>query len=148
MKAQYILAFFLGMAIMMLLSTKSPARDSGQWENNDAATREWFRSLKMPDIPTASCCGEADGYYCDNVHIRDNKTYCTITDERPDEPLRRAHVPLGTEVFIPNNKLGNYPGNPTGHNIVFMGISRGINPGEIDTHSGGLVYCYVQGGGI
>ena len=46
-------------------------RDLGQWENDDPAVREWYRTLMQPDLPKASCCGEADAYWCDDVHVRD-----------------------------------------------------------------------------
>jgi hypothetical protein len=42
------------------------ARDLGQWESADPAIREWYQALMQPDIPTASCCGEADAYWADS----------------------------------------------------------------------------------
>lgn len=54
----------------------------------------------QPDNPSASCCGEADAYWCDTINVRDGKTFGTITDARPDAPLGRPHVPVGTEVEI------------------------------------------------
>ena len=59
----------------------------------------------QPDVPNASCCGEADAYWADEVHVKDGKTYAVITDDRPDEPRGRPHVDIGTEIEIPNNKL-------------------------------------------
>src|SRR5882672_3953681 len=56
--------------------TTSYGRDLGQWENGDPAVREWYQSLMQPDNPTASCCGEADSYWCDDIHVRDGKTFC------------------------------------------------------------------------
>jgi hypothetical protein len=47
---------------------------------------EWYQSLMQPDAPTSSCCGEADAYWADEIHVRNGKTYATITDDRPDEP--------------------------------------------------------------
>jgi hypothetical protein len=110
------------------------ARDLGQWETGDPGIRQWYQALMQPDVPNASCCGEADAYWTDEVHVRDGKTYATITDDRPDEPLRRPHVDIGTEIEIPNNKLKWDNGNPTGHGIVFLGRA-------------GSVFCYVQPGG-
>jgi hypothetical protein len=110
------------------------ARDLGQWEAVDPAIRQWYQALMQPDVPNASCCGEADAYWADGVHVRDGKTYVTITDDRPDEPLGRPHLDVGTEIEIPNNKLKWDKGNPTGHGIVFL--SRA-----------GYVFCYVQPGG-
>jgi hypothetical protein len=90
-------------------------------------------ALMQPDVPNASCCGEAGAYWADGVHVRDGKTYVTITDDRPDEPLGRPHLDVGTEIEIPNNKLKWDKGNPTGHGIVFLGRA-------------GYVFCYVQPG--
>ena len=40
---------------------------------------------EQPDVPNASCC-------VDEIHVRDGKTYTTITDDRADEPRGRPHV--------------------------------------------------------
>ena len=106
------------------------ARDLGQWEAVDPAIREWYQALMQPDVPNASCCGEADAYWADEVHVRDGKTYVIVTDE----PRGRPHVDIGTEIEIPNNKLKWDRANPTGHGIVFLSRS-------------GYVFCYVQPGG-
>jgi hypothetical protein len=66
---------------------------------------------------------------------RDGKTYAVTTDDRPDGPLLRPHVDVGTEIEIPNDKLKWDKSNPTGHGIVFL--SRN-----------GYVFCYVQPGGV
>lgn len=110
------------------------ARDLGQWKNADPEISHWYKSLMMPDAPTTPCCGEADAYWADEIHVRNGKTYATITDDRDDGPLMRPHIPTGTEVEIPDHKLKWDRGNPTGHNIVFM--SKFL-----------FVYCFVQGGG-
>ena len=89
----------------------------------------------QPDVPTASCCGEADAYWCDEVHVQDGNTFCKITDDRPDEPRKRPHIPLGTEFQIPPNKLKYDAGNPTGHFILFV-------------NTAGYVFCFVQGAGL
>ncbi len=96
------------------------ARDLGQWDAVDPAVREWYQALMQPDVPTASCCGEADAYWADEVHVRGGKTYAIITDDRPDEPRQRPHIDIGTEVEIPDNKLKWDRSNPTGHGIVFL----------------------------
>jgi hypothetical protein len=113
------------------------ARDLGQWGaiNNDPAVREWYQALMQPDMPNASCCGEADAYWADEIHVKNGKTYATITDDRPDEPRMRPHIDIGTEIEIPNNKLKWDKSNPTGHGIVFLSRS-------------GFVYCFVQPGGV
>jgi hypothetical protein len=119
----------------LLFTAGAPARDLGQWENSDPSIRAWYQSLMMPDVPTASCCGEADAYWCDDIHVKDGKTFCTITDDRDNIKLRRTPVPIGTEIEIPNNKLTWKDGNPTGHSIVFLSTA-------------GYVYCFVQNGGV
>src|ERR1700689_2873638 len=111
------------------------ARDLGQWSGGDPAIREWNQALIQPDEPRLSCCGEADAYFADEVHVRNGKTYAIITDDRPDIPRRRPHVEIGTEVEIPDHKLKWDRSNPTGHGVVFLGRA-------------GWVYCYVQPGGV
>lgn len=123
-------------ALWLLLASVIPskARDLGQWENTDPEVREWYRGLMQPDNPAVSCCGEADAYWADEVHVKDGKTFATITDDRDDAPLMRPHVDIGTQIEIPDYKLKWDRGNPSGHSIVFM--SRGGN-----------VYCFVQNSG-
>ena len=124
----------LFLSIFGYLATGADARDLGQWEAVDPEIRQWYQALMQPDVPNASCCGEADAYWADEIHVRDGKTYATITDDRPDEPRGRPHIDIGTEIEIPNNKLKWDRSNPTGHGIVFL--SRN-----------GYVFCYVQPGG-
>lgn len=128
----------MGICIYLLFTlTIGPAHghDNGQWGASDPTIREWYRGLMRPDAPGASCCGVADAYWADEVHVRDGKTYATITDDRPDEPLGRPHLPSGTEIEIPNDKLKWDRGNPTGHSVLF--VSKGL-----------FVWCFVQGSGI
>jgi hypothetical protein len=66
---------------------------------------EWYQSLMQPDAPTSSCCGEADAYWADEIHVRNGKTYAKITGDRSDEPRHPPHIDVGTEIEIPNNKL-------------------------------------------
>jgi len=97
---------------------------------------QWYQTLTQPDVPTSLCCGEADAYWADEIHVRDGKTYVTITDDRPDAPLHgRPHIDPGTEIEIPDNKLKWDRGNPTGHSVVFLSRQH-------------YVYCFVQGSGI
>src|SRR5258707_11337536 len=124
---------FLGIFSCLIAGVN--ARDLGQWEAVDPAIREWYQSLMQPDVPTASCCGEADAYWADEIHVRDGKTYATITDDREDAPRGRPHVPMGTEIEIPNNKLKWDKSNPTGHGILFL--SRG-----------GYLFFYLQPRGV
>lgn len=46
------------------------ARDVGQWETTDPTVREWYQALMQPDNPNASCCGEADAYWADEIHVK------------------------------------------------------------------------------
>lgn len=123
---------------LLLCSTSVFARDWGQWEGTDPAIRDWYQALRMPDSPTVSCCGEADAYWADSYEVDPDGSYIAIiTDERPDEPLRRKHVDVGTRIKIPKFKLKYDQSNPTGHGIVFLG---GGSPDS--------VYCYVAPGGV
>lgn len=121
------------LAGLMLGNVK--ARDLGQWENSSPEIRKWYKSLMQPDVPQASCCGEADAYWCDDIHTKDDKAYCRITDDRPDGPLGRPHREIGEEFEIPPNKLKYDAGNPAGHSIIFLSVT-------------GYVYCFVQDGGV
>jgi len=122
--------------LFLALLPSTYARDLGQWENIDPAVREWYRNLKRPDFPQYSCCGAADAYWCDEIHVKHGNTYCTITDDRDDEPLERRHIPVGTEIYIPPNKLKWDAGNPTGHSIIFLAATFSV------------VVCFVQNSGI
>lgn len=128
-----LLTAFVVLLLLVVGIRLATARDFGQWDRSDPVVA-WYQGLMQPDVPSASCCGEADAYWCDDVHVREQKTFCKITDDRSDEPRHRPHLDLGMEFEIPNEKLKWDAGNPTGHAIVFL--SRG-----------GYVYCFVQGGG-
>lgn len=127
--------YFIAALICALSSTPIIARDLGQWENADPAIAAWYSSLRQPDNPTISCCGQADAYWADKVEIDGDKVFAIITDDRPDEPLGRPHVPIGTRIEVPRHKLKFDAGNPTGHVVIFL--SRNLD-----------VYCYVQNGGV
>jgi hypothetical protein len=120
-------------AFLAILSA-APARDVGQWEASDPAIRKWFQGLMQPDNPGVSCCGESDAYWADRVEVVGDKVFAIITDTRPDEPLKRPHVPPGTRIEIPPHKLKWDRGNPTGHTVIFLSPS-------------GEVYCFVQSSG-
>jgi len=121
------------------------SRDLGQWGaiNNDPAIREWYQNLRQPDQPAASCCGEADAYWADEIHVRNGKVYAVITDDRPDAPRMRPHVPIGTEIEVPAQKFKWGAGdtdptpqrNPSGHGVIFLSRTW-------------FVYCYVAPGGV
>lgn len=122
-----VLCFF---AVFILFLLTYPARAQ------DVDLSAWYQSLKQPDNPKASCCGEADGYYADLISTGPNgEMIATITDTRSDAPRKRMHVPVGTKIIIPNHKITWRHGNPTQHNIVFLSTTR-------------YVYCFVQAGGV
>lgn len=122
-------------AAMLFMLLPAFARDNGQWENTDPLISLWFQGLKQPDNPQVSCCGEADAYWADGVEIKDGLVIAIITDTRPDEPLGRPHVPIGTRIVVPPNKMKWDRGNPTGHIVIFLNF--GLD-----------VYCYVTGTGV
>lgn len=127
---------FVATLCAALFLTTAQARDQGQWENADPAIAEWFATLKQPDNPNVSCCGEADAYWADKVETGPNgEQIAIITDDRPDEPLKRQHVPIGTRIVVPAHKIKWDKGNPTDHNVIFL--SRNLD-----------VYCFVQNGGV
>jgi hypothetical protein len=136
-----ILAFVLGILVMF----PANSRNLGQWADNDPAISKWYRDLKRPDVPSSSCCAETDAYWCDDIHVKDDKTFCTITDDRPDQPRGRVHIPVGTVIEIPPEKLKWDRGNPTGHSIVFL--ANGFNwYGKNGAQP--AVWCFVQSTGI
>ena len=150
------MCFALGWFLADAVRFAAHGRDLGQWGNNDPEISQWYRTLMQPDNPSVSCCGESDAYWCDDPHTKRDylgnvSNYCTISDDRPDEPRRRPHRDIGTEIRIPDNKMKWGPNdaqprvdwttgqpvelNPTGHGIVFLSTSE-------------FVYCYVAGGGV
>ena len=130
-----VFALLLGYVLALVFISPAPAHDEGQWGQNDPETTWWYQHLMQPDAPATSCCGEADAYWCDDYYARDGKAYCKITDDRPDEPRKRMHVDVGTEIEIPNHKLKWDKSNPTGHGVVFLSRNK-------------WVYCYVAPGGV
>jgi len=116
---------------MLFMLLPAFARDNGQWENSDPVISWWFRGLRQPDNPAIPCCGEADAYWADGVEIKDSQVIAIITDTRPDEP----HVPVGTRIVVPPNKLKWDRANPTRHIVIFLDYSRDV-------------FCYVTGTGV
>ncbi|OYX79543.1 MAG: hypothetical protein B7Y77_01730 [Bradyrhizobium sp. 35-63-5] len=122
-------------ALVVIFSPRAHARDAGQWEGSNHEIRQWFESLMQPDQPTISCCGEADAYWADKIQVEGEKVFAIITDDRPDGPLRRPHIPVGTKIEVPPWKLKFDRGNPSGHAVIFLSTTR-------------QVYCFVQSSGI
>jgi hypothetical protein len=135
----------LGLAAVTVINAGALcARDLGQWGNTDPDRAAWFKAQKQPDhegedsVP--GCCGVGDAYYADDYETKDGRFYAIITDTRPDEPLKRAHIVPGTRIEIPQHKFNDtrlHGINPTGHGIVFLGI--------MSTYT--IVYCYFSPGG-
>ena len=120
--------------LLLLLCAPALARDLGQWDRADPVV-QWYQNLMQPDNPAASCCGEADAYWADSFEVDGNSYVAIVTDPRPDEPLRRKHIAIGTRIAIPNHKIKWNEGNPTGHGIVFLS-------------KGDYVYYYLPPGGV
>lgn len=131
-----VIASIIGVLLLVTVLVKAvQAHDKGQFRGTSPEIKEWYMTLMQPDAPRVSCCGESDAYYCDNWYIRAGKTYCKITDTREDGPLGRPHIPVGTEIWIPDHKLKWDRQNPTGHSVVFVNTML-------------HVFCFVQGTGI
>ena len=105
------------------------SRDDGQWADRLMSTREWFNSLKQPDNPAISCCGEADAVEADDWRVLPGGDIDAIVTDG------RGYVPDGTHVRVPARKLKQDSGNPTGHAILFLSPQGGV-------------YCFVVGAGI
>lgn len=160
-----IIAIIVGAAaviacIMLALSGLAWSRDLGQWEDvgHNAEVRAWFQSLVQPDTigrtgfgtGGTSCCGEADGYYADEVKYKYGRMYAVITDERDDKPLGRIHEEIGTEYEVPQSKIVGMEqqlrGNPTGHVVIFLGgVSYSQTQSRMNPRQ---VLCYVMNGGV
>ena len=124
-------------ALLMLILTPTvvaigvvaaKARDDGQWADQPENVRHWFQSLKQPDHPRLSCCGEADAFEADNFEIEGDHYVAVITNGK-------GVVSSGTRIPVPNQKMKWDAGNPTGHGIIFIGPQ-------------GQVYCYVTPSGL
>ena len=103
------------------------ARDAGQWADVPENVRQWFQSLKQPDHPRLSCCGEADAFEADSFEVDGDHYVAIITNGK-------GVIPNGTRISVPNSKMKWDKGNPTGHGIIFIGDR-------------GQLYCYVTPGG-
>jgi hypothetical protein len=111
-----------------LLFEPTYARDNGQWSGKRPDVRAWFESLRQPNDPTASCCGEADAFEADAFEIDGDHYVAIITGGHGD-------FPTGSRISVPNAKMKWDAGNPTGHGIIFIG-------------SDANVLCYVAPGGV
>jgi len=112
--------FALAMLVAVVIVRAAQGRDRGQWGDIEQRIGYWYAHLMRPDAP-GSCCGEADAYWADEVKISDGQVWAVVTDDRPDEPLGRPHIPRGAMIYVPPEKMKSDKGNPTGHVIVFLG---------------------------
>ena len=104
------------------------AGDGGQWADQPENVRHWFQSLKQPDHPRLSCCGEADAFEADSFEADGDHYPAIITN-------RKGLVADGTRIPVPNWKMKWDKGSPTGHGIIFLGAD-------------GKVFCYVTPSGL
>lgn len=127
-----VLAAFVAALLFGMSNVR--AKDNGQWKYASPDIADYFAKLMQPDSPV-SCCGSADLYWADKTddcrpHEQNCALVAIITDTRDDAPLMRAHIPAGTRIIIPPNKVRRPPSNnPTQHTIVFVGPT-------------GIVYCF------
>jgi hypothetical protein len=119
---------FCFVLLMTLRVPGSYARDDGHWaERVGPQITEWMGGLMQPDTVKngigRSCCGEADAYWADDVHVASGHNgekfiIVRITDTRDDAELAgRQHEELGTEYVIPpptrsSASSNAYVGNP------------------------------------
>ena len=149
-----ILAVILGGALSVPFVFCAHANDKFATPN----LHQYYSSLMQPDSQL-SCCGPGDAYYADKTTAcdparPDERLNCAfvaiITDQRPDtimvgdHVIGRSHIPVGTRVPIPKSKTGvRRPPNPTGHNIVFIGVAH-FGKNEFIMN----VYCWEPNPGI
>jgi hypothetical protein len=143
-KTTAIIVFVMIVAFLLAATLRSPAAPMTRAEETkafNALVSSYFESLKQPDNPNVSCCGDGDAYYADKVDrcgpadFKKNSTcalVAIITDTRPDrlvikkpdgmeKVINRFHLDVGTRIPIPREKLRHRPvPNPLDHNIVFI----------------------------
>jgi hypothetical protein len=123
-----LLILILTPTVVAMSVVPAKARDDGQWADQPENIRQWFQSLKQPDHPRVSCCGEADAFEADRFEVDGDHYVAIITDGK-------GLIPGGTRIPVPNQKLKWDAGNPTGHGIIFIGPQ-------------GQIYCYVTPSGL
>jgi hypothetical protein len=128
----FVRNIWAAVAILVLtpIGTVANARDEGQWTETPEHVRRWFETLKQPDHPRVSCCGDADAYEADSFEAEGDHYVAIITAHR-----HVKNIPVGTRIPVPNSKMKYDAGNPTGHGIIFIGPRQ-------------QVFCYVTPGGL
>ena len=97
------------------------ARDYGQYNDVPQHIRDWFKGLKNPRNG-GSCCDQSD---------------CARTEARTQGNARQARAPNGTWLSIPDDRIVQSYGNPTGEPILCA----------IEDEEGWRVFCFVPGPG-
>ena len=99
------------------------ARDIGpplglrsQWEDQDKRLREWFNSVKRPDLPNVSCCGEADAFRV--AVLSETATEVTVQVIEPNRFL--PEVKVGRVFKFSRNALQHRYGNAVGVPLIFI----------------------------
>ena len=123
-----LLILILTPIVLAIGVVTAKARDDGQWADQPEHVRRWFQSLKQPDHPRVSCCGEADAFEADSFEVDGDHYVAVITNGK-------GVISNGTRIPVPNQKMKWDAGNPTGHGIIFIGPQ-------------GQVYCYVTPSGL
>ena len=120
MTQRCILALLVGYVLMMLSTTRVPARDvDGRWANSP--NREWFEGLRSPGH--GPCCSDADGSFLDDPDWK-------IADDGSHYVARFE----GEWIDIPNDALVTEK-NRVGKAMLW--VYRGI--------SGPYVRCFMPG---
>jgi hypothetical protein len=163
--AATLIALAIAAAVMAFFMSLAPlhAREWGAAQGKYVSPSEaaWYKSLIQPD-GSSSCCGAGDAYYADDSETIDGQLYAIITDTRPDTltlddgtKAYRTHVPVGTKVRIPKNKIRKHPvSNPTEHTVVFLQTYDGYDewgdaPADAAPPPYGYgVYCFEPVGGL
>jgi hypothetical protein len=143
---RYLAWLLFPIAILIMWFTAPVSAHDPDHHDHD----KWYASIKIPNSG-ASCCGVSDAYFCNNLEVVGEDTFCTVTDDRDDGPRKRPHVPVGTKVKIPAEKLIRdeeaKKGNPTGQGVIWM------RAGVVDVDTGAvtpyhpkdyLVFCYFM----
>ncbi len=97
----------------------------------------WVQTVQRPDVPGASCCGEADAFMADDFELGPNGelyaiitgTYpdTTFTDEEGNTAIAPAPYQKGMKILIPPEKLIRRleDANRSGHGVVYLRPSNG-----------------------
>lgn len=83
---------------------------------------------QLPQV--RACCSEADAVYADRWELRDGKLTVEVTGGGPRD---HAWAPIGRVFEVPQEKVIQAPGNPTGRALLFL------RPTDL------YVYCFLPG---